>query len=228
MAQGARETASSNVDALALLPRSHHLAVDPAQIRHPFAGNGTVQQLGVHTIGRVATPAQAPMVVVPADSRIEIEAMIQNKDIGFVQEGDEAETKIDTFNFTRYGLLHGNVLSVSADSIVRERPQAAWHGNADKTANISGAKSSEPQGQELVYGARISLNETRMQIERRTIDLAAGMAVAAEIKTGERRVIEYLLSPLLRYRQESCVNDRHTIMLKLNFVAETRMYAGSS
>jgi hemolysin D len=163
--------------------------------------DGTVQQLAVHTVGGVVTAAQALMVVVPAESRIEIEAMIANKDIGFVVEGDEAEIKIDTFNFTKYGLLHGKVLSVSADAIMRERP--AGQGGADRTANISGARSSEPQGQELTYAARISLNATRMQIERKVVDLTPGMAVTVEIKTGQRRIIEYLLSPLLRYRQES-------------------------
>jgi hemolysin D len=160
--------------------------------------DGTVQQLALHTIGGVVAPAQALMIIVPALSRIEIEAMIQNKDIGFVQEGDPAEIKIDTFNFTKYGLLHGKVLSVSADSITREKPA----GQNDRT-NASGGRSSEPQGQELTYAARISVNETRMQIENKLVDLAPGMATTVEIKTGQRRIIEYLLSPLLRYRQES-------------------------
>jgi hemolysin D len=162
--------------------------------------DGTVQQLALHTIGGVVTPAQALMVVVPADSRIEIEAMILNKDIGFVQEGDDAEIKIDTFNFTKYGLLHGKVLSVSADAILRDKPAGQ---GGDRTANNSGARSSEPSGQELTYAARISLEETRMQIENKLVDLAPGMAVTVEIKTGRRRIIEFLLSPLLRYKQES-------------------------
>jgi hemolysin D len=140
------------------------------------------------------------MVVVPADSRIEIEAMIQNKDIGFVHDGDPAEVKIDTFNFTKYGLLRGTVLSVSADSISRDKPPG--QGSPDKTAN-AGAHTSEPAGQELLYAARILLDTTQMQIEDRLVDLAAGMAVTVEIKTGRRRIIEFLLSPILRYKQES-------------------------
>jgi hemolysin D len=161
---------------------------------------GTVQQLALHTIGGVVTPAQALMVVVPADSRIEIEAMIQNKDIGFVHDGDPAEVKIDTFNFTKYGLLRGTVLSVSADSISRDKPPG--QSSPDKTAN-AGAHTSEPAGQELLYAARILLDTTQMQIEDRLVDLAAGMAVTVEIKTGRRRIIEFLLSPILRYKQES-------------------------
>src|SRR5215813_11243104 len=74
--------------------------------------DGVVQQLAIHTVGGVVTPAQSLLVVVPSDSRLEIEAMVSNRDIGFVQPGQEAEIKIDTFNFTRYGLLHGEVLSV--------------------------------------------------------------------------------------------------------------------
>ena len=84
--------------------------------------DGVVQQLAIHTVGGVVTPAQALLVVVPSDSRLEIEAMVSNRDIGFVQSGQEAEIKVDTFNFTRYGLLHGEVLSVSQDAIVRDQP----------------------------------------------------------------------------------------------------------
>src|SRR5262249_13785334 len=81
--------------------------------------DGTVQQLAVHTLGGVVTPAQQLMMIVPADSHLEAEAMVSNRDIGFVQPGEAAEVKIDTFNFTRYGLLHGEVVSVSQDAIVR-------------------------------------------------------------------------------------------------------------
>jgi len=160
---------------------------------------GTVQQLSVHTVGGVVTQAQALMVLVPADSGLEIEAMVSNHDIGFVHVGDEVEVKIDTFNFTRYGLIHGKVLSVSQDAIARYKP-------LDKSSDAtpgSTTTSSEPKGQELVYAARISLDRTQMQIEDNRINLSPGMAVTAEIKTGSRTIISYLLSPLLKYRQES-------------------------
>jgi hemolysin D len=169
--------------------------------------DGMVQQLALHTIGGVVTPAQQLMVVVPADSHLEIDAMVSNRDIGFVREGDTAEIKIDTFNFTKYGLLRGTVLSISADAITRDKPpgQNDGAGASDKDArnNSTSSRSSEPPGQELVYSARIALDTTRMEVEGRMVDLAPGMAVTVEIKTGKRRIIEYLLSPLLRYRQES-------------------------
>ena len=83
--------------------------------------DGVVQQLAVHTVGGVVTPGQVLLAVVPLDSHLEIEAMVSNRDIGFVHAGQDAEIKIDTFSFTRYGLLHGQVLSVSQDAIARDR-----------------------------------------------------------------------------------------------------------
>jgi hemolysin D len=162
--------------------------------------DGTVQQLAVHTEGGVVTPAQVLMSVVPADSHLEIEAMVSNRDIGFVHDGQEAEIKIDTFNFTKYGLMHGLVQSVSHDSIQRDKP--ADKSDAQRHAGDE-SDSSEPSGQELVYAARITLDQTRMQIDGRLVDLEPGMAVTAEIKTGQRHIIEYLISPLLRHKQQA-------------------------
>ena len=161
--------------------------------------DGTVQQLAVHTVGGVVTPAQQLLAVVPADSRLEIEAMVSNRDIGFVHPGQEAEIKIDTFNFTRYGLLHGRVLTVSQDAVIRDRQQDRSNDRTLGTQN----DTSEPKGQELNYSARISLDRTKMQIDDRMVNLSPGMAVTVEIKTGSRTILSYLLSPLLRYRQET-------------------------
>ena len=159
--------------------------------------DGVVQQLAVHTVGGVVTAAQALLVIVPKESTLEIEAMVSNRDIGFVHQGQKAEIKVDTFNFTRYGLLHGIVETVSSDSIVRSKPQSG--GGTD----VSNTSSSEPSGQELVYAARVSLDRTRMRVDDKFVNLSAGMAVTVEIKTGSRRVISYLLSPIFRYKQES-------------------------
>jgi hemolysin D len=126
--------------------------------------------------------------------------MVSNRDIGFVRPGQQAEVKIDTFNFTRYGLLQGKVVSVSQDAIVRDKPNQKG-GNPKPNGALS--ESSEPEGQELSYSARLSLDETQMQIEEKMVNLTPGMAVTVEIKTGQRRLIEYLMSPLLRYRHES-------------------------
>ena len=161
--------------------------------------DGVVQQLAIHTVGGVVTPAQSLLVIVPSDSRLEIEAMVSNRDIGFVHAGQDAEIKVDTFNFTRYGLLHGHVLSISQDALIRDRQQDR---SSDRTLGTP-TETSEPMGQELNYSARISLDHTQMRIDDRMVDLSPGMAVTVEIKTGSRTILSYLLSPLRRYRQET-------------------------
>jgi hemolysin D len=161
--------------------------------------DGTVQQLAVHTVGGVVTPAQTLLVLVPLDSKLEIEALVQNRDVGFVQAGQDAEIKVDTFNFSRYGLLHGKVVSVSRDAIARDKPSNQSNGASAAATN----DTSEPIGHELAYATLVSLDSTQMAVEDRLVDLAPGMAVTVEIKTGGRRIISYLLSPLLRYKQES-------------------------
>lgn len=160
--------------------------------------DGVVQQLAVHTIGGVVTPAQVLAVIVPLDANLEISANVLNRDIGFVVPGQSVAIKVDTFNFTRYGLLHGRVLGISRDSIANDRRDDKARGQP------SGAESasSEPKDQELVYAARVSLDRTEMEIEGRPVELSPGMAVTVEIKTGSRRIISYLLSPLIRYHQE--------------------------
>jgi len=158
--------------------------------------DGVVQQLAIHTVGGVVTPAQSLLVVVPGDNRLEIEAMVSNRDIGFVHAGQQAEIKVDTFNFTRYGLLHGAVLSVSPDAIARDAPP-------ERPNDAARSDSSEPKGQELNYSARVSLDTAQMRIDDRMLDLSPGMAVTVEIRTGSRRILSYLLSPLARYARDS-------------------------
>ena len=160
--------------------------------------DGVVQQLAIHTVGGVVTPAQALLVIVPMANHLEIEAMVANRDIGFVEIGQDAAIKVDTFNFTRYGLLNGRVLSVSQDAITRT---ASPEKPTDKSDIEQGG--SEPKGQELVYAARVSLDRGQMQVDNKLVNLSPGMAVTVEIKTGSRRIISYLLSPLLRYNQET-------------------------
>lgn len=140
--------------------------------------DGTVQQLAVHTIGGVVTPAQPLLMIVPQDHPLEIEAFVENKDIGFVNAGQAAEIKIETFPFTKYGTLPARVTHVSHDAI-----------------------NDEKRG--LIYSARVKLERATMQADGKSVNLSPGMAATVEIKTGTRRVIEYFLSPLLQYKNES-------------------------
>jgi hemolysin D len=140
--------------------------------------DGVVQQLAIHTIGGVVTPAQVLMVIVPDNATLEVEATVQNRDIGFIQPGQDVEVKIETFLFTKYGTIPGKVLSVSRDAVADEK-------------------------RGLIYPIRIALERSSMNVDGREIKLGAGMALTAEVKTDRRRLIDYLLSPIARYRQES-------------------------
>jgi hemolysin D len=152
-------------------------------LRAPIAG--TVQQLAVHTVGGVVTAAQPLLVIVPADDTLEVEAALQNRDVGFVHDDQPAEIKIETFLFTRYGTVPGRVVSISSDAVL---PPAA---------RSDGAASSP------VYVARVRLDRTHLDVDGRSVKLAPGMRATVEIKTGRRRVIEFLLSPIARYRHDS-------------------------
>ncbi|MBU6463050.1 MAG: HlyD family type I secretion periplasmic adaptor subunit [Bradyrhizobium sp.] len=161
--------------------------------------DGVVQQLAVHTIGGVVTPAQVLAVVVPQDSHLEIEATLANDDVGFVHAGQDAEIKVHTFNYTRYGVLHGKVLSVSPDTIARDGRDVA----EPRTHAEGPAGNSQQEPDDLVYAARVSLDEHQLQAEDRVVELGPGMAVTVEMKTGSRRIIDYLLSPLAKYEHEA-------------------------
>lgn len=141
--------------------------------------DGVVQQLAVHTVGGVVTPAQPLLMVVPQDHPVEVEAQLENKDIGFVREGQSVELKIETFPFTLYGTIPGKVLTVSDDAVPLDKENHA-----------------------LVYTSRVSMDRTSMSVEGKQVRLAPGMAVTVEIKTGQRRVIQYVLSPLLKSARE--------------------------
>lgn len=171
--------------------------IDAQYMKAPI--DGTVQQLAIHTPGGVVTPAQVLLVVAPEQGRLEVEAMVANRDVGFVHAGQSAQIKIDTFNFTKYGLIHGAVVSVSRDAVVREKAQDK---SGDKSFG-STSTTSEPAGQELVFTARLTLDRSHMMIDDRDINLSPGMAVTVEISTGARSVLSYLLSPLVRYGHDS-------------------------
>jgi hemolysin D len=170
------------------------------ELRAPV--DGVVQQLAVTTIGGVVQPAQSLMVIVPcatpADGApldpsnckvsVEVEAFVQNKDVGFIAVGQRVAVKLESFNFTDYGMIEGVVDVISRDAIdLAQQP-------AGSTKDAKG----KPTAQGLVYAARISLqcapsNATRAPLCDR---VQPGMSVQAEIKTGKRRIIQFLLSPI--------------------------------
>jgi hemolysin D len=157
---------------------------------------GVVQDLVVHTLGGVVTPAQQLLRIVPADGDIEVAAVVANQDVGFVEVGQEAEIKIDTFPFTRYGLIHGRIERVAHDAV--EEPQSEQQ-RREGSQSTSDEPANVERASRLVYTARIALEEKGLVIDGKPLELAPGMSVVAEIKTGKRRVLDYLLSPLHRY-----------------------------
>jgi len=140
--------------------------------------DGTVQQLAIHSVGGVATEAQALMVIVPDGAEVTAEVVLDNKDIGFVRPSDEAVIKLETFPFTRYGTLPARVERVTADSVNDEKRGA-------------------------VFSVSLALLKKQIDVDGNQIKQSPGMNLTAEIKTGKRRVIEYLLSPIQRATGES-------------------------
>lgn len=140
--------------------------------------SGTVQQLAVHTAGGVVTEAQALMVVVPDGTDVTAEVVLENKDIGFVHSGQHAEIKLETFPFTKYGTVGAVVSRVTADAV-----------------------SDEKRG--ALFPAVLAMDAKAIDVDGKRVRLAPGMNVTAEIRTGRRRVIEFLWSPVQRAGKES-------------------------
>jgi hemolysin D len=162
--------------------------------------SGTVQQLAISTVGGVVQPAQALMVIVPDDTHVVVEANILNKDIGFVHEGQPVRVKLEAFPFTDFGLIPGIVESISRDAIDLGGGQQGQRGSGSGGGS-GGESGAAPQG--LVYAARIRLLKTTIRAGGRNQRIGPGLQVQAEIKTGERRIIQYLLSPLARTLDEA-------------------------
>lgn len=139
---------------------------------------GRVQELMVTTVGGVVTEAQQLMLVVPDHEQLEVEVFLDNKDIGFVSEGMTAEIKIHTFPFTKYGVIDASVTNLSEDATVDEQ-------------------------RGLIYRMQLQMAANTLVVEGKEVRLQPGMAVTAEVHTGERRIIEFFLAPLLRHGQES-------------------------
>ena len=135
--------------------------------------DGVVEELSIATIGGIVTPAQELLKIVPNGQVLEIEAGLLNKDIGFVHIGQIAEIKIDSFPFTKYGVIDGEITDISADAIEHEQLG-------------------------LLFPLKASLATDEINVNGKWVKLKPGMSVTVEIKTGTRRLMEFLLAPLMR------------------------------
>lgn len=188
----AREHESAAAEALA--KANHRLKLQT--LRAPI--DGTVQQLNVATVGSVVTPAQQVVSVVPGEAEMEVEAVLENKDIGFVAPGQSVELKIDAYPFTRYGLARGTVTSVDRDAEPAPQRQAR-EGSQRAADTLAGVEGSET----LMYMVHVKIADNAIKVDGKPATLLPGMAVKAEIKTGRRRIIDYLLAPLSEYRHDA-------------------------
>ena len=139
--------------------------------------DGEVQQLVLTTVGGVVTEAQELMRIVPNAEQLEVEVFLQNTDIGFVRENMQAEIKVHTFPFTKYGIIDAEVTHVSDDAILDEQ-------------------------RGLIYSMHLVMKKNTVMVNGKAVQLIPGMAVTAEVKTGHRRIVEFFMAPLLRYSQE--------------------------
>lgn len=142
--------------------------------------SGVIEELIMHTIGGVVEPAQVLMTLVPTDKEMEIEAIVENKDRGFIHHGQSVDIKFDSFPYTYYGSMTGRVRQIATNVVITP-------------------------DQNQVYPIRVTLDTQTIKVPEGIKNVQAGMSVSVEIKTGKRRLLEYFLSPLLRYRDETLV-----------------------
>ncbi len=140
--------------------------------------DGEVQQLALHTVGGVVKAGDTLLVIVPEGPALEVEALVLNKDIGFVREGQQTAVKLDAFPFTRHGSLDGTVISVGEDSVHHEQLGP-------------------------VYPVRIRIDRNDIRVDDLEVRLSSGMAASVEVQTGKRRIMDFLLSPVARAADES-------------------------
>jgi hemolysin D len=148
----------------------------------------------MHTIGGVVPSAQPILLIIPTGQELEVQAYLENKDVGFVKVGERAQVKVTAFDYTRYGTIPGRVVSVSRDAL---EARGAYQDEAAPQRTSSGTTES-PR-----YLVRVALARSTMNVDGDTKRLLPGMAVTVEIRTGKRRVIDYFLSPLLHQGTES-------------------------
>lgn len=170
-----------------------HVKTDHMTLTAPISG--TVLGLSVTTRNQVLQSGEEIMRLVPDDASLEIEAYVENKDIGFVRVGQEAIIKVESFPFTRFGVIDGVVTHVSHDAIPEPDATTAegMPAKSKKDTFFGGAQRT----QNLVFQVLLKTNRDYMAVEGIKIPLSSGMAITAEIKTGKRRIIEYILSPLV-------------------------------
>ena len=168
-------------------------AIEHLTLKAPIAG--TVQASALTTIGQVVSSGQELMRIVPEDAGLEIEVYVLNKDIGFVKPGQEAIVKVESFPFTQYGTILARVTRVARDSI--PEPEANQNEGDPARAAASATFAGAQRTQNLVFPVTLEPEAATIGIDGRPEPLTSGMAATVEIKTGSRRILEFIFSPLV-------------------------------
>jgi hemolysin D len=167
-------------------------------LRSPI--DGTVQASALTTVGQIVASGEQLMRIVPEGETLEIMCYLQNRDIGFVKTGQSAVVKVESFPFTRYGTIQATVKEVARDAI--PQPDADLQ-EKDSTQPARSTPNGAQRTQNLVFPVTLALDQTSINVDGTNVPLGAGMAVTVEIRTGSRRILEYLFSPLTQIASEA-------------------------
>jgi hemolysin D len=138
--------------------------------------DGIVQSISENTIGGVVAAGKSIVSIVPDGSELVIEASVLNRDIGFIEVGQEAEIKFDAFPFQRYGVIEGEVVYISPDAV---RDQQLGY----------------------VYKAKVRMDKNFIHIGNKDVDITPGMTVTVEAKVGERRIIDFFIPGIKSFKE---------------------------
>ena len=150
------------------------------EIKSPV--NGTVQEVKVKTIGGVVRPGEDIIKIVPKDDQLIVEAQVKPSDRAFIYPKQKAIVKITAYDFSIYGGLEGEVLDISADTIKDEK------GN-------------------FFYRVRLRTYETELKRKGEVLPIIPGMVASADILTGQKTVMQYLLKPFVK-TLDNAFNER--------------------
>ena len=140
---------------------------------------GLVKNIRLHTVGGVVTAGAPVMEIVPIDEQVLVELRIKPSDIGFVRVGQPVEVKLSAYDFAVYGSLHGTVDTLSPDAM------------GEGTNPATGAEASW-------YRALVRADATKLQAGGKPLTVLPGMVGTAEIRTGRRSVLSFILRPMMK------------------------------
>ena len=161
-------------------------------LRAPVAGR--VEAATLTTIGQVVKPGQQLMLIVPDTGKLEIEAYVPNDSAGFLREGDPVNIKVLTYLYTNYGMVPGRITRLARNAL------PLLQSNQVQTASLDGSVSPQTAAEQtgtLVYPITVVPERDTVMVDGQAMPLTAGMAVSVDVLTERRRLLDYLISPLI-------------------------------